>query len=141
MPSSMLQLMGEDIVEALELLNVPSYLIDAAGVVRWLNPAAQALVGDVNGHQFTSVVALRPCLFPAVRFLQADDIGLGRTDHLKRLRQRLLAGVTALPQVERHHTDGFRRLDSWRARCQYATHQAQHGRDVRKTFSAPNERA
>ena len=42
MPSPMLQLMGEDVVEALELLNVPSYLIDAAGVVRWLNPAAQA---------------------------------------------------------------------------------------------------
>ena len=57
MPTPMLQLMGEDVVEALELLNVPSYLIDAAGVVRWLNPAARALVGDVNGHQFTSVVA------------------------------------------------------------------------------------
>jgi PAS domain S-box-containing protein len=57
MPVPMLQLMGEDVVEALELLNVPSYLIDAAGVVRWMNPAAQRLVGDVHGHQFTSVVA------------------------------------------------------------------------------------
>jgi len=49
--------MGDDVVEALERLNVPSYLIDATGVVRWMNPAAKALVGDVNGHQFTSVVA------------------------------------------------------------------------------------
>lgn len=54
---SILQLMGDDVVEALELLNVPSYLIDAAGVVRWMNPAAKAIVGDINGRQFTSVVA------------------------------------------------------------------------------------
>ena len=33
MPSPLLQLMGEDVVEPLELLNVPSYLIDAAGMV------------------------------------------------------------------------------------------------------------
>ena len=36
-----LRVLGDDVVEALELLNVPSYLIDAAGIVRWLNPAAK----------------------------------------------------------------------------------------------------
>jgi PAS domain S-box-containing protein len=55
--SSILQLMGDDVVEALELLNVPSYLIDAAGVIRWMNPAAKTIVGDATGRQFTSVVS------------------------------------------------------------------------------------
>jgi PAS domain S-box-containing protein len=41
----------------LEHVNVPSYVIDAAGIIRWLNPAAQRIVGDVEGRQFTSVVA------------------------------------------------------------------------------------
>ena len=42
---------------ALEHVNVPSYVIDTSGVVRWLNPAAERIVGDVRGRQFTSVVA------------------------------------------------------------------------------------
>lgn len=46
-----------DVEEALEAINVPSYVIDASGVVRWLNPAAEKLVGDVRGRQYTSVVA------------------------------------------------------------------------------------
>jgi PAS domain S-box-containing protein len=43
--------------EVLEHVNVPSYLIDAAGIIRWVNPAAEGLVGDVRGRRFTSVVA------------------------------------------------------------------------------------
>jgi PAS domain S-box-containing protein len=42
---------------ALESVGVPSYVLDTAGVIRWLNPAAERLVGDVRGRQFTSVVA------------------------------------------------------------------------------------
>jgi PAS domain S-box-containing protein len=42
---------------ALESVGVPSYVVDTAGVVRWINPAAERLVGDVRGRQFTSVVA------------------------------------------------------------------------------------
>jgi PAS domain S-box-containing protein len=42
---------------ALDDINVPSYAIDSVGVIRWLNPAAIALVGDVRGRQMTSVVA------------------------------------------------------------------------------------
>jgi PAS domain S-box-containing protein len=42
---------------ALETVNVPSYVIDPTGVIRWVNPAARRLVGDVRGRQFTSVVA------------------------------------------------------------------------------------
>jgi PAS domain S-box-containing protein len=49
--------LGVEVETALESINVPSYMIDATGVVRWLNPAAKKLVGDVRGRQFTSVVA------------------------------------------------------------------------------------
>jgi PAS domain S-box-containing protein len=42
---------------ALESVSVPSYALDSAGIVRWINPAAERLVGDVRGRHFTSVVA------------------------------------------------------------------------------------
>jgi PAS domain S-box-containing protein len=32
-------------------------VIDASGIIRWLNPAARRIVGDCRGRQFTSVVA------------------------------------------------------------------------------------
>ena len=41
---------------ALNGLLVPSYVLDTAGVVRWINPAAERLLGDVRGRHFTSVV-------------------------------------------------------------------------------------
>jgi PAS domain S-box-containing protein len=47
---------SHDIVDALEDVNVPSFLVDPAGVIRWLNEAAMRIVGDVRGRQFTSVV-------------------------------------------------------------------------------------
>lgn len=45
------------IEDVLEHVNIPSYLLDAGGVIRWLNPAAKRIVGDVEGRLFTSVVA------------------------------------------------------------------------------------
>jgi PAS domain S-box-containing protein len=48
---------GGDVGRALEDVGVPSYVLDATGVVRWLNPAAERLLGDVRGRHFTSVVA------------------------------------------------------------------------------------
>ena len=52
-----LRTIGGDLETALENVNVPSYVIDPTGVIRWVNPAARRLVGDVRGRQFTSVVA------------------------------------------------------------------------------------
>jgi PAS domain S-box-containing protein len=52
-----LRAIGGDVEGALERLNVPAYVIDTAGVIRWLNTAGMRLVGDVRGRQFTSVVA------------------------------------------------------------------------------------
>jgi PAS domain S-box-containing protein len=48
---------GGDVERALASVGVPSYVLDRTGVVRWLNPAAERLVGDVRGRHFTSVVA------------------------------------------------------------------------------------
>jgi PAS domain S-box-containing protein len=52
-----LHTVGGDLHGALESVSVPSYLIDPTGIIRWVNPAARRLVGDVRGRQFTSVVA------------------------------------------------------------------------------------
>ncbi len=57
MPVEALKAMGADLEGALEHVNVPSYVIDRAGVVRWMNRAARTVVGDQVGRQFTSVVA------------------------------------------------------------------------------------
>ena len=48
---------GGDVEAALESVGVPSYVLDKTGVVRWINAAAEELVGDVRGRHFTSVVA------------------------------------------------------------------------------------
>jgi PAS domain S-box-containing protein len=50
--------MGGDVEGALEGINVPAYMIDQTGVIRWTNQAAKRCLGaDVRGRQFTSVVA------------------------------------------------------------------------------------
>jgi PAS domain S-box-containing protein len=54
---SALEALGHDVEEALEHLNVPSYVLDTHGIIRWVNPAGLRLVGDVRGKLFTSVVA------------------------------------------------------------------------------------
>ena len=54
---SELEAIGGDVEDAISRVRVPAYLIDRHGIIRWLNPAAQKLVGDVRGRQLTSVVA------------------------------------------------------------------------------------
>jgi DNA-binding CsgD family transcriptional regulator len=49
--------LGGDLEAALNGVGVPSYVLDTTGVVRWINPAAERLLGDVRGRHFTSVVA------------------------------------------------------------------------------------
>ena len=49
--------LGGDVERALGSIGVPSYVLDTTGLVRWLNTAAEQLVGDVRGRHFTSVVA------------------------------------------------------------------------------------
>src|SRR5262245_58975927 len=52
-----LQGLGGDVEDALERSRVPAYMIDRTGIIRWVNPAAQRLVGDVRGRHLTSVLA------------------------------------------------------------------------------------
>jgi len=47
---------GGDVERALAGIAVPSYVLDTEGVVRWLNPAAERLLGNVRGRHFTSVI-------------------------------------------------------------------------------------
>jgi PAS domain S-box-containing protein len=54
---SELEAIGGEIEDAIERVRVPAYVIDGHGIIRWLNPAAQKIVGDVRGRQLTSVVA------------------------------------------------------------------------------------
>jgi PAS domain S-box-containing protein len=49
---------GGDVEQALADVPVPSYVLDTDGRVRWINSAAERLLGDVRGRHFTSVVAL-----------------------------------------------------------------------------------
>ena len=48
---------GGDVERALERIAVPSYVLDPTGVIRWINAAAEQLLGDVRGRHFTSVAA------------------------------------------------------------------------------------
>ena len=48
---------GGDVEQALAGVGVPSYVLDTTGIVRWINPAAERLLGDVRGRHITSVVA------------------------------------------------------------------------------------
>jgi PAS domain S-box-containing protein len=52
----LIQSLGSDVERAMNDVNVPSYIIDRNGVVAWLNPAAEKIVGDVRGFRFTDVV-------------------------------------------------------------------------------------
>jgi PAS domain S-box-containing protein len=49
--------LGGDVEQALESVAVPSYVLDETGIVRWINPAAERLLGDIRGRHYTSVVA------------------------------------------------------------------------------------
>ena len=50
-------MVGGDLERALSSVGVPSYVLDTGGFVRWINPAAERLLGDVRGRHFTTVVA------------------------------------------------------------------------------------
>jgi PAS domain S-box-containing protein len=52
-----LEALGADVESAISRVRVPAYMIDSYGIIRWLNPAAEKIVGDVRGRHLTSVVA------------------------------------------------------------------------------------
>jgi PAS domain S-box-containing protein len=48
---------GGDVEQALGSVGVRSYVLDTTGNVRWINPAAERLLGDIRGRHYTSVVS------------------------------------------------------------------------------------
>ncbi len=52
-----LRALDADVEGALEPINIPAYVIDKHGIIRWVNPAGRRVVGDVRGRQYTSVCA------------------------------------------------------------------------------------
>jgi PAS domain S-box-containing protein len=70
---SFLSLVGPQLPPALEEINVPAYVIDSTGRIRWLNTAAKEIVGDAVGRLFTSVI-------------DPDDVRRARTRFAETLR-------------------------------------------------------
>jgi DNA-binding CsgD family transcriptional regulator len=50
-------LLGKAIVRALNDIDLPTYLIDAAGTLRWANVATIELIGDRRGESYLNFVA------------------------------------------------------------------------------------
>jgi len=96
--------------EVLEHINVPSYLIDAQGIVRWVNQAARRIVGDVAGRQFTSVVAPENTLRARELFARKIVGGTSATDAgtviIDRDGRRLGVEITSVPVLDGEHVVG-----------------------------------
>jgi PAS domain S-box-containing protein len=96
--------------DALERLNVPSYVIDASGVIRWLNPASERLVGDVRGRQFTSVVAPedtgRARQVFARKVIGNESVTDAEVVVVDRNGDRLAVELSSIPLVQGEHVVG-----------------------------------
>jgi PAS domain S-box-containing protein len=108
MPLSVLESMG--VKDALERLNVPSYVIDASGVIRWVNPAGERMVGDVRGRQFTSVVAPedtgRARQVFARKVVGNESVTDAEVAVVDRKGDRLAVEVSSIPLVKGEHVVG-----------------------------------
>lgn len=108
MPLSVLESMG--VKDSLERLNVPSYVIDASGVIRWMNPASERIVGDVRGRQFTSVVAPedtgRARQVFARKVIGNESVTDAEVVLVDRNGDRLAVEVSSIPIVHGEHVVG-----------------------------------
>jgi PAS domain S-box-containing protein len=99
-----------DIEEVLEHINVPSYLIEPSGMVRWVNRAARRIVGDVVGRQFTSVVAPEDTRRARELFARKIVGGTTATDAavviMDRDGQRVGVEITSVPVFDGEHVVG-----------------------------------
>jgi PAS domain S-box-containing protein len=107
---SSLEELGGDVEEALEAISVPSYVVDSSGVVRWLNPAAIRLVGDVRGRHYTSVVAPEETRHARELFMQ-KILGTARVTDAETVLvdesgERLGAEISSVPLKRGGHVIG-----------------------------------
>lgn len=52
-----LSVVGAAVLDALEFIDLPAYVIDRKGTLRWGNKAVSRLIGDRVGHSFLSFVS------------------------------------------------------------------------------------
>jgi DNA-binding CsgD family transcriptional regulator len=64
-PSGTIAALGATVDEALSEVQVPAYVLDSNGTIRWLNRRALEVVGDLQGQNF--VAALMPDSFDSAR--------------------------------------------------------------------------
>jgi PAS domain S-box-containing protein len=99
-----------DLEEVLEHVNVPSYLIEPKGTVRWVNQAARRIVGDVVGRQFTSVVAPENTRRARELFARKIVGGTSATDAgvmiIDRDGRRVGVEITSVPVYDGEHVVG-----------------------------------
>jgi PAS domain S-box-containing protein len=48
---------GVDLQRTLQRVNVPSFIVDSSGTIKWLNDAATASFGEIVGRSYAAVVA------------------------------------------------------------------------------------
>ena len=99
-----------DLEDVLEHINVPSYVIEANSIVRWVNPAARRIVGDVVGRQFTSVVAPENTRRARELFARKVVGGASVTDAatviIDRAGRRVGVDITSVPILDGEHVVG-----------------------------------
>jgi len=57
---------ADSLPNAIADVNVPAYVLDESGHVRWMNDAAQSMVGDVIGAPLVDVVDVDPAVARAI---------------------------------------------------------------------------
>jgi PAS domain S-box-containing protein len=105
-----LERMGGDLHTALNDVRVPAYAIDPSGVIRWVNPAAERLVGDVRGRRLSSVVAPEERLRAQEAFARKIVGNEKRTDAEVMVvgadGERVLCDISSVPLMEGHKIVG-----------------------------------
>jgi PAS domain S-box-containing protein len=103
------ELAGLDLLDTVEPLSIPSYVIDREGTIRWLNPAAREVAGNVVGRHFLDVVARDYVGYAREQFLRklhgqpATDFQVEITDAHGR---RVLADVSSVAIRDVHRIVG-----------------------------------
>jgi PAS domain S-box-containing protein len=103
--------MGHDVTGALEKVRVPSYVIDRHGIVRWVNPAAREIVGDVRGKQFTSVLSPEEGRRAREVFARNISGAVERSDNevvvVSQNGERITVDISAVPLRDGDHVIGM----------------------------------
>lgn len=94
---------------AIAHVNVPAYIVDRDGRIRWLNAAARKIVGDVVGEPFTAVVQMEDTL---ARSIFAGNLATpGPHDRtvalLRPNRTTERVELSAVPLGDTHHAVGM----------------------------------